>query len=115
MLTVARAVVEINARFRHADAPRFVVKDPEDKEYRRVKLSPDITTVLHQHIRTNRLGRDDLIFPMPTPEPDAELGAVDVDDAPLPDLATLGRTEPNMEGRTYQHGTVTAYNLGTCR
>jgi site-specific recombinase XerC len=34
MLTVARAVVEINARFREADAPRFVVKDhPKDKEY----------------------------------------------------------------------------------
>src|SRR5207247_8456047 len=62
MLTVARAVVEINARFREADAPRFWVKDyPKDKEYRRVKLSPEITATLAEHITTHDLGRDDLL------------------------------------------------------
>jgi site-specific recombinase XerD len=114
MLTVARAVVEINARFRDPDAPRFVVKDyPKDKEYRRVKLSPDIAAVLREHIQTNHLGRDDLLFAMPEPEPEPNLATAD--DAPPPDSAQLGRTDPNSDGRTYQHGTVTAYNLGACR
>ncbi|HKC28052.1 MAG TPA: site-specific integrase [Jatrophihabitans sp.] len=115
MLTVARAVVEINKRFREADAPRFVVKDyPKDKEYRRVKLSPEIATLLREHVQTNRLGRDDLLFAMPEPEPEPDAVAA-AGDAPPPDLKELGRTEPNTDGRTYPHGTVTAYNLGGCR
>jgi integrase len=114
MLTVARAVVEINARFRDPDAPRFVVKDyPKDKEYRRVKLSPEIAILLREHIQTNGLGRDDLLFAMPLSE--RESGAVTTEDAPPPDLEQLGRTDPNMDGRTYAHGSVTAYNLGGCR
>jgi integrase len=114
MLTVARAVVEINARFRELDAPRFLVKDyPKDKEYRRVKLSPDIATVLREHIQTNRLGRDDLLFAMPSPDPEPD--ATEAVDTPPPDLTELGWTDPNKDGRTYQHGTVTAYNLGSCR
>ena len=115
MLTVARAVVEINARFRDPDAPRFVVKDyPKDKEYRRVKLSPEIATLLREHIQANGLGRDDLLFAMPDPEsePDAVAAA---DDAPAPEVTEPGRTEPNEDGRTYPHGTVTGYNLGGCR
>jgi integrase len=115
MLTVARAVVEINARFREIDAPRFVMKEyPKDREYRRVMLSPEITIALREHIQTNRLGRDDLLFAMPTPEPELELVAA-ADDARSPALAEAGRTEPNQDGRTYQRGTVTAYNLGGCR
>jgi len=116
MLTVARAVVEINARFREVDAPRFLVKDyPKDKEYRRVKLSPEIASLLREHIQTNRLRRDDLLFAMPTPEPEAGPIPTAADDPPPPDPADLGRTEPNKDGRTYPHGTVTAYNLGCCR
>jgi integrase len=112
MLTVARAVVEINARFREHDAPRFVVKDyPKDREYRRVKLSPDIATLLRDHIQANRLSRDDLIFAMAEPEPDA----AEAYDTPPPGLAEVGWTDPNKDGRTYPHGTVTAYNLGGCR
>ena len=112
MLAVARAVVEINARFREVDAPRFVVKDyPKDKEYRRVKLSPEIATLLREHIQTNGLGRDDLLFAMSEPEADIEAA----DDGPPPEVGELGWTEPNKDGRTYQHGTVTAYNIGGCR
>jgi integrase len=115
MLTVARAVVEINARFRDPDAPRFVVKDyPKDKEYRRVKLSPEIATLLREHIQANGLSRDDLLFGMPEPEPEPDAVAA-ADDAPPPEVTELGRTEPNKDGRTYPHGTVTAYNLGGCR
>jgi integrase len=118
ILTVARAVVEINARFRELDAPRFLVKDyPKDKEYRRVKLSPEIATVLREHIQTNRLRRDDLLFAMPTPEPDPDPGAAAAaaNDTPPADTSELGRTEPNKDGRTYPHSTTTAYNLGACR
>ena len=114
MLTVARAVVEINARFRDPDAPRFVVKEyPKDKEYRRVKLSPEIATLLREHIKTDGLGRDDLLFAMPTPQPEPD--ATEAEDTPPPEPAELGRTAPNKDGRTYPHGTVTAYNLGGCR
>ena len=114
MLTVARAVVEINARFREADAPRFWVKDyPKDKEYRRVKLSPEITATLAEHITTHDLGRDDLLFAMPTPGP--VIDAATVDDTPPPTTDELGLTEPNAAGRTYQHGTLSGYSLGGCR
>jgi site-specific recombinase XerD len=116
MLTVARAVIEVNAPFRDADAGRFGVKEyPKDKEYRRVKLSPDITTALARHIETNRLGRDDLLFPMPT-EAHSDTAVVVT---PPPDNASvtdeLGRTVPNATGRTYAHGTMSGYNLGHCR
>jgi integrase len=114
MLTVGRAVVEINARFRDPEAPRFVVKDyPKDKEYRRVKLSSEIATLLREHIQANGLGRDDVLFAMPESEPEPD--AATSDETPPPDLEQLGRTGPNAAGRTYQHGTVTGYNLGGCR
>ena len=114
MLTVARAVVEINARFRTADQPRFVVKDyPKDKEYRRVKLSPEIGTALAEHITTHRLGRDDLLFAVPTPEPASTHDTPPPDEQPTPD--ELGLTEANAAGRSYPHGTLTGYSLGGCR
>jgi Phage integrase family len=33
----------------------------------------------------------------------------------LPDPVTLGYTEPNAKGRTYRHGTATAYTAAKCR
>ena len=51
MLTVSRKVIEINREF-HPDGKRFLVKNyPKDKEYRRLKLSPQITAKLKAHIR----------------------------------------------------------------
>ena len=47
----------------------------------------------------------------PEPEPDP----AQAEDAPPPGLDELGWTEPNKDGRTYPHGTVTAYNLCGCR
>src|SRR5664279_1726876 len=61
----------------------------------------------------NHLGRDALLFAMPAREPESD--AAEADDTPPPDLTELGRTDPNRLGRTYPHGTVTAYNLGGCR
>jgi integrase len=115
MLTVARAVVEINAHFRNSDAPRFLVKDyPKDNEYRRVKLSPEITDALREHIYTNHVDRDDLLFAMPAPEPQPDPPTTS-DDTPPTNPNELGMTAPNAAGRTYQHGTLSGYNLGGCR
>ena len=62
MLTVSRKVIELNREF-HPDGERFLVKDyPKDKEYRRLKLSPQITAKLKAHVRSRRLGPDDLLF-----------------------------------------------------
>ena len=42
---------------------RFLVKDyPKDKEYRRLKLSAQITAKIVAHIRARGLGPDDLLF-----------------------------------------------------
>jgi hypothetical protein len=56
------------------------------------------------------LNRDDLIFQAPAlNEPRIRKLRLVAD----PD--SLGRTEPNPEGHTYRHGTMTAYTLGRCR
>jgi integrase len=106
MLTVSRAVVEVNARF-HPAGGRFLVKDyPKDGEYRRLKLTSQITAKLQVYVRRRKLRADDLLFAMP------ERGAA-LKMLPNPDR--LGRTEPNAAGRTYRHGTLSAYTAGRCR
>jgi integrase len=66
MLTVSRKVIELNREF-HPDGRRFLVKRyPKDKEYRRLKLSPQITAKLKAHIQARSLGADALLF-APTP------------------------------------------------
>jgi hypothetical protein len=106
MLTVSRDVVEVNAKF-HPDGGRFLVKNyPKDGEYRRIKLTSQIPDKLRSYARDRRLADDDLLFTMPTPEPVLTV---------LSDLDLLGRTSPNAGGRTYQHGTLSAYTAGSCR
>lgn len=109
ILTVSRTVVELNPKF-HPDGGHFLVKDyPKDKEYRRFKLSAQMAEKLEDHIRTARLTQDDLLFHMPPQDtPRARI-------TEIPDPATLGRTEPNDKGRTYNHGTLSAYTAGRCR
>jgi len=110
MLTVSRAVVEVDPQF-HPDGGRFLVKDyPKDREYRRLKLSAHITTKLKVHVTEHGLSRDDLLFIAPA------------DDGPrvrrlrlVADADSLGLTEPNAAGRRYGHGTMTGYSLGRCR
>jgi integrase len=106
MLTVSRAVVEVNPRF-HPDGGRFLVKNyPKDREYRRLKLTSQIAAKLLAYARERSLSRDDLVFAMPKPTPVLTV-------LPNPDL--LGRTAPNAAGRTYRHGTLSAYTAGSCR
>ena len=115
MLTVARAVAEINTRFRHPGQPRFTVNGyPKDKEYRRIKLSPEIAAALTRHITRQQLGRNDLIFTLPTKSTE-HTAAVPVGEALGDDSQDLGITEPNTDGRSYPHGSLTAYNRGACR
>jgi integrase len=110
MLTVSRAVVTLQRRF-HPDGGRFLVKEyPKDREYRRLKLSTQITVKLKAHVAEGGRRRDDLIFQAPSvDEPRIRKLRLVAD----PD--TLGRTVPNPEGHTYRHGTLTGYSLGRCR
>jgi len=108
ILTVSRAVIELSPGD-HPDGLRFLVKDyPKDKEYRRLKLSQQITAKIQAHVTANRLGPSDLLFTYqaPTRPRSRPRGAA----SPPP-----GMTEPNDNGRRYPHGTLTAYNMGKCR
>ena len=50
VLTISRTVVQVNPKF-HPTASRFLVKEyPKDKEYRRLKLSPQLTAMIGAHI-----------------------------------------------------------------
>ncbi|MBT8224499.1 MAG: site-specific integrase [Dactylosporangium sp.] len=110
MLTVSRAVVELNPKF-HPDGGRFLVKDyPKDEEWRQFRVADHLVDKLTDHIKTLGLGPEDLLFGFRQGDgPRRRIPDV------LPDPATLGRTEPNEKGRTYPHGTPTAYAAGRCR
>ena len=109
ILTVSRAVVELT-QDDHPDGGRFLVKDyPKDKEYRRFKLSPQITAKIQAHVTANGLRSDDLIF---TYQPPTQPGTRHSDTGAAP---SPGMTEPNEKDRRYRHGTLTAYNAAKCR
>ena len=62
MLTVSRAVVQVHPQF-HPEGGRFLVKPyPKDKEYRRFKLSVQITAKLKDHVTERGLDWGDLLF-----------------------------------------------------
>ncbi|MFD0903517.1 tyrosine-type recombinase/integrase [Actinomadura sediminis] len=104
ILTVSRAVVELT-RKNHPDGKRFLVKEyPKNKKHRRFKLSSQIVRKLKVHAEAHGLEPDDLFFARRPAASAANLNAVE---APLTFIA------PN--GRTYTHGTITAYNLGKCK
>jgi integrase len=106
ILTVSRAVVELDPKF-HPDGGRFFVKPyPKNTKYRRFKLSRQVVARISAHISEGQLGADDLLFTAPV-APQRRLIVV-------PDPETLGRTEPNAAGRRYRHGTLTGYSLGKC-
>lgn len=109
ILTVSRAVVEINPTF-HPERRRFWVKQyPKDEETRRFKLSAQIVEKLRDHRDENGLGPDELMFTLN--DPAGARPALRV--APDPDK--LGLTEPSEKGRQYRHGTMSGYNAGKCR
>jgi integrase len=109
ILTVSRAVVQVDPKF-HPTGERFLVKEyPKDKEYRCLKLSEQLARKVETHVKDSGLGPADLIFAMlPQDSPAARLRAV-------PNPAALGFTRPNSAGRQYRHGTMSGYNAGRCR
>ena len=108
IVTISRGVVELSPTF-HPEGGRFLVKPyPKNKRARRFKLEPDLVAALVAHISQYGLGVEDLIFRFDTfdsPAPARRLRAVE----------DLGRTEPNAGGRTYAHGSLSAYTAGRCR
>ena len=110
ILTVSRAVVNVNPKF-HPEGGRFLVKQyPKDTEPRRFKLSPQIVNKLAAHIHAGDLGEDDLLFPLRQDEA-ARPRKIRV----VAELDVGGLTEPNAAGRRYRHTTLTGYSLGKCR
>jgi integrase len=108
ILTVSRAVVQVPPA-EHPAGGRFLVKDyPKDKEYRRLKLSAQITAKIEAHIHDRGLGRDDLLFSYQAPDKSATGRRPGV-------IETAGLTDPDANGRRYRHGTLTAYNAARCR
>jgi len=107
ILTVSRKVIELNREF-HPDGRRFLVKQyPKDKEFRRLKLSPQIVAKLSAHIKAGQLGSGDLLFARrAAPRPPLRV---------IVEPGALGLTEPNDAGRRYRHRTLSAYNAGGCR
>ncbi len=68
ILTVSRAVVELSPD-EHPDGARFLVKDyPKDKEYRRFKLSRQITAKIQARVVAKGLSDDDLLFSYHPPQ-----------------------------------------------
>ena len=109
LLTVSRAVVQVDPKF-HPAGERFLVKEyPKDGEYRCLKLSKQLAGKVEARVKDYGLGPDDLIFAMPPQaSPAARLRAV-------PNMAALGFTKPNAVGSQYRHGTMSGYNAGKCR
>lgn len=109
MLTVSRAVVQVHPKV-HPDNGRFLVKPyPKDKEYRRFKVSAQITAKLKAHAAERGPG------PRRSAVPGTRGGRAA--GARVPRLsagpgAPLDRTKPNAAGHRYRHGTLTGYSLG---
>jgi integrase len=108
VVTVSRVAGELAANF-NPDGQRFFVKQyPKDTEWRAVTLSRYMFDQLREH--TQGMAPDSLLFTAPQPT-QARRHRPDT----LPDVDTLGLTEPNESGRRYRHGTLTGYGAGKCR
>jgi integrase len=109
-LVVSRVVVELNPKF-HPQGGRFLVKDyPKDKEWRTFRVADHHLDKVKGHIANLGLDSNALLFRFSQTEgPRRRIPEV------LPEPESLGRTDPNESGRTYWHGTPSAYNAGKCR
>ena len=108
ILTVSRAVVQVNRKF-HPDGKRFLVKEyPKDKEYRRFKLGAGITAKIKEHIETKGIGPDGLLF---------EMRKAPVAEGPNPEPVSVAAKDLGyVEGTKSKHGTLSGYSgRGKCR
>ena len=107
VVVVARAVCQVDPKY-HPEGKRFYVKPyPKSKRTRRLRLSGHIVAKLGARIAQERLAPDDLLFGA-THTVAPVLQAV-------PDPEELGRTKADDRGRSYWHGTLSAYTAGKCR
>jgi integrase len=111
LLTVRRVAVELEKKF-HPTGARFLIKNyPKDGEWRTLKLPNYLVEKLEAWINLKQLGKNDLLFEFEqSTEPRRHIRPEE-----LPDPTTLGYTEPNAKGRTYRHGTISAYSGAKCR
>lgn len=110
ILTISRAVVELQPS-QHPDGGRFFVKPyPKSKHSRRFKLDPVLVAAIDAHARDRERGAEDLLFPF-----DAFTADRKVPRTQLVAVEDLGLTEPNSAGRQYPHGSLSAYTAGACR
>jgi integrase len=108
ILTVSRAVVQVSPKF-HPEGKRFLVKPyPKNKKFRRFKVSRQLSEKITAHVEARKLEPNDLLFEL-RQDPDARRRLCAV-----PNPEELGWTEPNAAGRTYRHGTLSAYSAGKC-
>jgi integrase len=109
IITVSRAVVQVDPKF-HPEGGRFLVKEyPKDGEYRCIKVSDQLAGKIEAFTIARGLGPDDLIFLMPPQDSAARRLRT------VPDRTALGFTKPNAAGSQYWHGTMSGYNAGKCR
>lgn len=109
ILTVSRAVVQVDPKY-HPDGKRFLVKEyPKDGEYRRFKLGAEITAKIKAHIAAKRVGPEDLLFEM---RRTAGLALV----VPAAEeTAEKGNEADYVEGTKCEHGSISGYSGGKCR
>ena len=108
ILTVRRTVNEVNPAY-HPTGDRFHVKAyPKSKRPRRFKIDADLVDALQRHVNSQQVGTDELLF-------NFDLVATSPIAPTLVDAALLGSTDPNGLGRSYPHGTLSAYTAGGCR
>ncbi len=108
LVTISRAVVQLNPKF-HPDGGRFHVKDyPKDKESRRFKLSVQVTAKIKEYIKAEDLTAKDLLFSVDRIDSGPREAKTDTTES-------LGLTEPNSEGRQHRHGSLSGYSAGRCR
>lgn len=109
LVTVSRAVVEINPKH-HPTHGRFLVKEyPKDRQYRRFRLSAAVIDRIKGHVTDHGLSTDDLIFTYTPPSAAVPSSLLS------PNVEMLGLTEPTESGRRYQHGSLSGYSAGRCR
>ena len=118
-LDLTRAVIDIGAEDNPArDGGRFYVEDTTKGGHdRRIGLSVAMTDKLLDYMELGSIGGEDLLFPLSRLAHELDQArSSELADAALQAIpGDVGRTEPNARGRTYSHGTIAAYCLGSCR
>jgi integrase len=112
-LLLTRAVADVGEQFNLTGEGRFEIHDRTKNGHDRpLSLSPAMTDRLITYLDHNGINQpDQLLFPASRMIADWET-AQPVPDDEIPD--NLGYTRPNAQGRTYRHGTMTAYTAGRC-